>query len=108
MSPESHRRIRAVVDRVPAGKVATYGQVALLAGYPRSARLAGQAMKTLEPDSDTPWHRVVNAQGRVSPRGEPVAEDIQRMMLEEEGVEIGPDGRIDLEIYRWDPEPRPR
>ena len=96
-----------MVDAIPPGKVATYGQVALLAGYPRAARLAGQAMRTLDSDSDTPWHRVVNARGRVSPRGEPVAEDVQRMMLAEEGVEVEPDGRIDLDRFRWDPEPRP-
>jgi methylated-DNA-protein-cysteine methyltransferase related protein len=96
-----------VVDAIPPGKVATYGQVALLAGYPRAARLAGQAMASLPADSDTPWHRVVNARGHVSPRGEPVAEDVQRMMLAQEGVEIEPGGRIDLDRFGWDPEPRP-
>lgn len=107
MPPESHLRIRRVVEAIPRGRVATYGQVAMLAGYPRAARLAGQAMASLEAGSDVPWHRVINARGEISSRGEPVAEDIQRMMLAEEGVEIGPGGRVDLERFRWDPEPRP-
>lgn len=103
MPPESHRRIREVVDSIPRGRVATYGQVALLAGYPRAARLAGQAMASLEAGSETPWHRVVNARGAISPRGEPVVENLQRIMLEEEGVEVGPSGRIDLDRFGWDP-----
>ena len=107
MPPESHRRIREVVDSIPRGRVATYGQVALLAGYPRAARLAGQTMASLEAGSETPWHRVVNARGAISPRGEPVVENLQRIMLEEEGVEVGPNGRIDLDRYLWDPEPEP-
>lgn len=107
MPPESHRRIRRVVERIPRGRVATYGQVAMLAGYPRAARLAGQAMASLEAGSDVPWHRVVNARGAISSRGEPVVESLQRIMLEEEGVEIGRGGRIDLDKYLWDPEPRP-
>jgi methylated-DNA-protein-cysteine methyltransferase-like protein len=106
--PESHRRIRRVVERIPRGRVATYGQVAMHAGYPRAPRLAGQAMASLPADSEVPWHRVVNARGAVSSRGEPVAEDLQRIMLEDEGVEIGAGGRIDLDRFGWDPEPRPR
>lgn len=103
MAPESHRRIRAVVEAIPRSRVATYGQVALLAGYPRSARLAGRAMASLEAGSETPWHRVVNARGAISSRGEPVLENLQRLMLEEEGVEIGRGGRVDLERFGWDP-----
>lgn len=108
MPPESHLRIRRVVERIPRGRVATYGQVAMLAGYPRAPRLAGQAMASLPDGSEVPWHRVVNARGAVSSRGEPVAEDLQRIMLEDEGVEIGAGGRVDLDRFGWDPEPRPR
>lgn len=105
--PESHRRIYAVVDSIPEGRVATYGQVAVLAGYPRAARLVGQALGALDEGSDTPWHRVVNARGTISRRGEPVIEHLQRLMLEEEGVELDPGGRIDLERFGWEPFSRP-
>ncbi len=90
-----------VVRRVPPGRVATYGQVAALAGLPGRARQVGYALAALPDDSDMPWHRVVNAQGRISRRpGSPVSERIQRAALEAEGV-VFDDGRIDLETYRW-------
>lgn len=96
-----------MVGAIPAGRVATYGQVALLAGYPRAARLVGQAMASLDADSEVPWHRVVGAGGTISARGEPVLEELQRIMLEEEGVELDARGRIDLDRFAWDPQPRP-
>ena len=64
----SHARIHAVVRRIPRGRVATYGQVAELAGLPGQARLVGYAMAALPAESAIPWHRVINAAGRVSPR----------------------------------------
>ena len=92
----------AVVRRVPSGRVATYGQVAALAGFPGRARQVGYALAALPDDSDTPWHRVVNAQGRVSSRpGSPASERIQRAALEREGVAFDDNERIDLEEYRW-------
>jgi len=106
-APESHRRVYAVVASIPEGRVATYGQVAALAGYPRAARMAGRALAALDGESDLPWHRVINAHGTISPRGEPVVEHVQRLMLEEEGVELGPGGRIDLDRFGWDPPDRP-
>jgi len=96
-----------VVASIPEGRVATYGQVAALAGYPRAARMAGRALAALDGESDLPWHRVVNARGTISRRGEPVVEHVQRLMLEEEGVELGAGGRIDLDRFGWDPPDRP-
>jgi methylated-DNA-protein-cysteine methyltransferase-like protein len=94
------------VARIPAGRVATYGQVAALAGLPGHARLVGYALHGLPSESDLPWHRVVNAQGRVSPRSEPGPfEGLQRHLLEEEGVRFDERGRIDLERHRWQDEP---
>jgi methylated-DNA-protein-cysteine methyltransferase-like protein len=106
---DRYRRIHRVVAAIPEGRVATYGQVALLAGLPRRARLVGRAMAELPDGSDVPWHRVVNAQGRISSRGGSPHEHFQRQMLEDEGVAFGTGGRIDLERFGWDPLPdRPR
>lgn len=100
---DSHRRIYDVVSRIPRGRVANYGQVAALAGLPRQARLVGYALNVLPPDSDVPWHRVVNAQGRISVRGDGLGhEELQAQLLRREGVRfVG--GAIPLERYRWDP-----
>lgn len=103
-APTSYDRIYAVVRRIPAGKVATYGQVAELAGVPRQARLAGYAMASLDTNSTVPWHRVVNAQGAVSARGDTGGGALtQRMLLEAEGVTFDARGRIALDRYRWRP-----
>jgi methylated-DNA-protein-cysteine methyltransferase-like protein len=93
-------RIWHVVSQIPRGKVATYGQVAELAGLLRAARKVGRTMSLLPRDSRLPWHRVVNAAGRVSPRGG--GEHRQRELLEAEGV-VFLKGRIDLAHYRWIP-----
>jgi len=93
-------RLWAAVRRVPRGKVATYGQIAAAAGLPRQARLAGYALHGLPRGSRVPWHRVINAQGRISfpPRSAPWRE--QRRRLEAEGVAfLG--GRVDLARYGW-------
>jgi methylated-DNA-protein-cysteine methyltransferase-like protein len=94
-------RIYAAVMSIPAGRVATYGQVAEEAGLPRRARLVGTALKNLTSDSGVPWHRVVNAQGEISDRPRPNAVTEQRVLLEDEGVAFRPNGRIDLDIYGW-------
>jgi methylated-DNA-protein-cysteine methyltransferase-like protein len=85
-----------VVRRIPRGRVASYGQVARLAGLPGRARQVGYAMHALPSGTRVPWHRVVNAQGRISLRRRPGAELTQRMLLEREGVRFGPGGRIVL------------
>lgn len=101
------RRVLAVIRRIPRGKVATYGQVAALAGYPRNARRVGQVLARSGPDA-VPWQRVVNAQGRVSrraPRPERAigARELeQERLLRREGVRFR-NGRIDLARYRWVP-----
>ncbi len=105
MAPPSntHRRIHAVVGRIPKGKVATYGQVAALAGLPRQARLVGYALSALAPNSPVPWHRVVNAKGQVSVRSDGTgSEDLQRQLLIGEGVRfVG--GVIPLDRFTWRP-----
>lgn len=101
----TYRDVYAVVARIPRGKVATYGQVAALAGLPRKARFVGYALSALA-DPGVPWHRVVNARGTISPRAEgDEAGDIQRLRLEQEGVVFDEQGRIDLDRFQWRPAP---
>jgi len=104
---EAFRRIHRVVFAIPEGRVATYGQVALLAGLPRRARLVGRVLAALDDDSGVPWHRVINAQGRISSRDGSPYEHFQRLLLEEEGVELDERGRIDLDRFGWDPDETP-
>jgi methylated-DNA-protein-cysteine methyltransferase related protein len=96
-------RIWAVVRRIPRGRVATYGQVAALAGLGRNARQAGYALHALPHGSPLPWHRVVNARGAISLP--PMSGDdlTQRIRLEKEGVRFDARGRVDLERYGWRP-----
>ena len=91
-----------VVRRIPVGEVATYGQIAALAGLPRHAPQVGYALHALR-DDEVPWHRVINAAGTVSPRSSPGWGPRQRALLEAEGVEFSAGGRVDLDLYRWDP-----
>lgn len=98
---DNYERIYAAVRRIPRGRVATYGQVAELAGLPRHARQVGYALHSLPDKSDVPWQRVVNSQGAVSPRAVPGFEDEQRTLLEREGVVFGPTGRIPMARFQW-------
>jgi len=98
-------KIYAVIKRIPEGRVATYGQVAALAGLPGRARLAGTALRETPEGLTLPWQRVINAGGKVSHRpGLGVEEGYQRHLLEEEGVVFSRGGRIDLERFGWDPD----
>ena len=100
---DTYRRIYAVVRRVPRGRVATYGQVAAVAGLPRHARLVGYALNVLPPDSDVPWHRVVNAKGQISLRANALGtEDLQERLLRREGVRLA-DEAVPLARYQWRP-----
>lgn len=96
-------RIYSEVRRIPKGRVATYGQIAALAGIPRQPRRIGYALSALKDDS-VPWQRVVNARGEISRRADPGYENYQRILLEQEGVAFDAGGRIALEKYRWRPE----
>jgi methylated-DNA-protein-cysteine methyltransferase related protein len=93
-------RIYAAVRMIPCGMVTTYGQIARIAGR-CSARNVGYAMSSVPPGSDVPWHRVINARGRVSVRsdGEPCT--AQRQILESEGVAFSKSGAVDLERFGW-------
>ena len=92
-----------VVMRIPRGRVATYGQIAELAGIPRQPRRIGYALSALPQGSGVPWHRVINARGEISVRSKGRAETVQRRLLKQEGIIFGRDGRIPLERFRWEP-----
>lgn len=113
----THQEIYQVVALIPYGKVATYGQIARLAGLPRHARLVGYALNRLAADHDLPWHRVVNSQGRISLTviDHPTDQDTmaqkpskqgngssQKALLEQEGV-VFINNRINLSHYQWQP-----
>jgi methylated-DNA-protein-cysteine methyltransferase related protein len=93
--------IWSVVRKVPRGRVATYGQIAELAGLEGHARQVGYALHNLPAKSKVPWHRVVNAKGEISARTGGDSHELQRLLLEAEGVEFDLRGRLDLRVYRW-------
>jgi TDG/mug DNA glycosylase family protein len=95
-----YARVYDAVRRIPRGKVATYGQIARLAGIPRHARQVGYALAALRGD-EVPWQRVINAKGEVSARAEPGWEEVQRRLLEREGVVFDARGRVSLARFGW-------
>jgi methylated-DNA-protein-cysteine methyltransferase related protein len=100
---DPYQRIYAIVRRIPRGRIATYGQVAALAGLGGHARQVGYALHSLDAGDRIPWHRVLNAQGRVSLRTEPGGDRVQRALLEREGVRFDASGRANLERFGWRP-----
>src|SRR5947207_8949529 len=100
----THGRINRVVSRIPRGRVATYGQVARLAGLSGQARLVGYAMHALPVGTRVPWQRVVNSQGTINLPGKSALR--QRDLLEKEGVRFDVRGRIDLDRFLWRPRAR--
>ena len=93
-------KVWSTAKTIPRGRVTTYGQLAAAAGFPRAARLAGFALKNTPPKMELPWHRVLNAQGKISfPRNSAAFRE-QRRRLEAEGV-VFLGGRVDLKRYGW-------
>lgn len=98
----AHVKILAMVRRIPRGKVATYGQIAELAGFGNAPRLAGYALNALPEGSPLPWHRVLGAGGRLTlAKLSPDGAVTQRLRLEREGVKFDAKGRVDLERFGW-------
>lgn len=96
-----HARIFAAVGKIPSGRVATYGQIARLAGLGNHARLVGYALHALPGGSRVPWHRVLNARGRISLRGDGARRQLS--LLRHEGVRPAANGTIDLTLFQWRP-----
>ena len=97
----NYKRIYKIVRQIPPGRVATYGQVAELAGLEGHARQVGYALHALPEGFDVPWHRVVNARGEISPRSAGDSHELQKALLEAEGVEFDARARIDLKKFQW-------
>ena len=100
MADSFFEKVYRVVRCIPAGQVASYGQIARILGAPRAARTVGWALNSLPEDHDVPWQRVVNSRGMVSLDTRGPGGAIQRALLEEEGV-VFQKGRIDLKVYGW-------
>jgi methylated-DNA-protein-cysteine methyltransferase-like protein len=103
----TYERVYAVIRRVPRGRVATYGQIAVLAGLGGHARQVGYALSALAEGSRVPWHRVINAKGEVSLRSERRVDTEQRQLLEVEGVRFDEKGRVSLARFQWRPRQPP-
>lgn len=101
-----YTRIHAVIRKIPRGAVATYGQVAELAGIPGGARVAAAALKTSKPEHRLPWQRVIGKASKLRGRiaiHDPVGAAMQRHLLEHEGVAVGDSGLVKLDVYGWLP-----
>jgi methylated-DNA-protein-cysteine methyltransferase related protein len=103
MQPSFFDRVYIVVQHIPPGRVASYGQVAAVLGHPRAARTVGWALNALSPDraSIVPWQRVINSTGRISISRADLDAALQRRLLEDEGIEFGLDGRVDWNRFGW-------
>ncbi len=100
---ESYRRIWEQAALIPEGSVASYGQIAKMAGLPRrGARMVGRAVHSAPADMQLPWHRIVNAQGKIAIPKTSSGYERQQELLRAEGVEVE-DGQLDMERYRWNP-----
>lgn len=95
-----YERIYLVIEQIPSGKVATYGQIARIVGD-CSARMVGYALAALKDDSPVPWQRVINSLGKISLRMNGMEDGFQRQLLESEGIRFDNEGRVDLNEFGW-------
>lgn len=103
-----YQRVYKLVEQIPRGKVATYGQIADLLGLFGRARQVGYALYRLGAGSTIPWHRVINAQGKISHSPQRQGSDeLQRELLAQEGLVFNSEEQVDLKQYRWQPDPNP-
>ncbi len=97
------REFYGIIQLIPKGKVATYGQIAKLAGLPKHARHVGFALKNMADDTVVPWHRVINSQGKISlSKEDGFGENIQILKLQSEGVVVL-NGKVNLKLFQWIP-----
>ncbi len=94
-------RVYDIVSRIPEGRVATYGQIALMLGNPYASRIVGYAMHSAPPERNLPCHRVVNREGRMAPGNIFGGEKVQRTRLEKEGITFLDNGCIDMDKHLW-------
>jgi methylated-DNA-protein-cysteine methyltransferase-like protein len=98
------RSVYALVSAIPSGSVISYGMVAAFLGRPRAPRAVGGALSALPEDLDVPWWRVISSSGRISTSSVHHTAQVQRALLEDEGLRLTQSGRIDLDLHGWSPE----
>lgn len=103
MQQPSAEKLYQLVEQIPYGKVASYGQLAKILGFPKHARWVGKQLSLLPCDRKIPWHRVVNSKGEVRPRGNNGSDDFQRILLQEEGSLLKQTGRVDMKQFQMTP-----
>lgn len=97
-----YEKVYRLTRMIPRGRVSTYGTIAALAGSPMAARAVGYALRALPIDSDVPWQRVINKQGLIPLHGrDPRETDLQRALLESEGVTFDAEDQVDLRRFGW-------
>jgi len=101
MSSDFAAKVMQIIRQVPEGQVVSYGQVALYAGAPGAARAVGWWLRTSREAENVPWWRVINNAGRISIINMFHQPEEQRRLLQEEGIEVSKDFRVDIEAYRW-------
>ena len=103
MQPSFFERVYRLVSLIPPGRVASYGQIAAMLGHPRAARTVGWALNALTPAlaEEVPWQRVINSAGRISLSRADLSADLQRALLEAEGILFDLRGYVDLRDYQW-------
>jgi methylated-DNA-protein-cysteine methyltransferase related protein len=97
-------QVYEIVRQIPRGKVASYGQIAAILEHPRAGRTVGWALHSLPDDLHIPWHRVVSSSGGISTTGFADPPDLQRRLLEAEGIQFDVQGRVDMRRFGWDDE----
>ena len=98
------RSVYELVSAIPSGSVTSYGMVAAFLGRPRAPRAVGEALSALPEDLDVPWWRVISSSGRISTSSIHHTAQVQRALLEDEGVRFTETGRIDWDRYEWNPD----
>ena len=99
----TYQRIYDMVQRIPKGKIATYGQIAMLSKLRGQPRLVGYALHNVPAELKIPWHRVINSKGEISQLPDPESRTIQRHLLLAEGIAFDSEGRIPLDRFQWKP-----
>jgi methylated-DNA-protein-cysteine methyltransferase-like protein len=100
--PSFSDKVKKIIKTIPPGRVSTYGQIAAYAGDPRGARQVSWVLYSSSRKDDLPWHRVVNSKGQISLRGS--GHEMQKALLQQEGIRFDETDTIDLDIYLWQPE----
>ena len=101
--PSFYEEVYRLTRQIPPGRVTNYGTIAALAGSPNAARAVGYALRALPEGTDVPWQRVINVRGHIPLRGrDPHETDLQRVLLEREGVAFDADDRVDFRVFGWE------